>query len=122
MIVLSKADSQIVLYAKGHFGKRDDVVQDLRVLIAKRAGMRPEHISNPDMVRVLTDLLIRLNIPLDATFVEFIIFGKSWLVKADDAFTNFITTTIGLLCAIPVTKGQQRLVELQPYDPHAFVV
>lgn len=122
MIVLSKADSQIVLYAKGHFEKRDDLVQDLRVLIAKRAGMLPEHISNPDMVRVLTDLLIRLNIPLDTTFVESVVFGHGWLVRANDAFTNFLHTTIGLLCAMPVTKGQQRLVELQPYDPHAFVV
>lgn len=122
MIVLSKADSQIVLYAKGHFEKRDDLVQDLRVLIAKRAGMLPKHISNPDMVRVLTDLLIRLNIPLDATFVEFIIFGKGWLVKSNDPFVNFINTSLGLLCAMSVMNGKQRLVELQPVDPDAFVM
>lgn len=54
-IYLHEGDSQVILYAKGHFEKTDNHYNDVRKIICIRNGI--ENISDVDLVRVLTSIL-----------------------------------------------------------------
>jgi hypothetical protein len=48
--------SHVYLYAK-HWYKRTDVVADMKILIGKRCGIAPKHISTENCVEQLVDLV-----------------------------------------------------------------
>lgn len=122
MITLSASDSQIVLYAKGHFGNdRTNAVEDMRILVANRAGSQPKYISDRNIVTVVTTLLEELNLKIDGKFIESVIFGTFWQDDKAKPIQNFVNASLDLLSGMGVRddKGNM-LVEIQQRDPKAL--
>lgn len=78
--IIGHEDSQIILYAKGHFAK-GDTINDLRSLVAKRAMMLPVHISDIDIIQVLCIVVEECganeNVRLADTLLT-ILYGSRW--------------------------------------------
>ena len=116
MIQPSKADSQIVLYAKGRFRDHHDPETDLRALVAYRADMNPEHITQRDVVAVLLILMATLKIDLYETRVlEIIIFG-SYMGPSQSAYQNFLVAFVTAVRHVPVKNDTEVLIHLEPLD------
>lgn len=121
MITLTAADSQIVLYAKGHFGwDRPNQVEDCRILVATRAGMDPQHISDRDVVAVLMMILETLNLKLDAKFIQTIVFGD-YCQKGKSPVENFVYAALLQMIAMSVRDASDNLlVDIWPLEPNAL--
>jgi hypothetical protein len=49
--------NHLILYAKGHY-KRTDLLADLKLIVAERCALDPEHVSNNDVWQVVSSALI----------------------------------------------------------------
>ncbi len=122
MITLCPSDSQIVLYAKGHFSEeRTNELDDVRILVANRAGCEPKYVSNRDIVIVLAGLLQDLKLDVsNPRFLESVVFGQFGR-DGSNAVINFIHAALALLCNMPVfDTNNNRLVSVQAKDPNAL--
>jgi len=125
MITLSSADSQIVLFAKGHLVSWDasptGILRQIRWLLAERAGVSEQAIGERAIVLVLTDLLCKLNLlsKNPSKFIENIIFGNLWAKSDQNANTlaNFVYAALVEMQNMPVLdKDGNALVHIEPVD------
>ncbi len=124
MITLTASESQFVLYAKGHFGyNRPSQIDDMRILVANRAGMKPESISDRDIVAVMTVILDQLKIRIDYKFIHAIIFGEFWQKDKSNPVLNFVSAALAAMGGMPVNDNNgNSLVQVKPLDPNALTV
>ncbi len=50
----------IMLYAKGHYLRSEDLMADMKLLVAERSAMSPENVRDRDIFRTVCDLAIPL--------------------------------------------------------------
>jgi hypothetical protein len=50
-------DRHLYLYAKEWYKKSDDILQDLKIIVGERSGLYPEHITENDILIVLSELV-----------------------------------------------------------------
>lgn len=50
---MKNADSHIYLYAKGHYERSPDILQDLKVLVGQRCGIETEDLTVLDIAEVV---------------------------------------------------------------------
>lgn len=118
MITLSSADSQIVRYAKGHFGETGRTHREnLIILVAHWVGMHPSHVNDQSIVSVLTTMMEKLNLKMDHRFIAAIIFGVYWKDDKSNPVQNFIEAVLGEIRTMSVMgRNNEVLVQLQPID------
>lgn len=122
-IVLSSADSQIVLYAKGHFRTRLDPKAAYRILVGHRAGMDPKFISNNDIAAVLMLILDSIDKSTSSRkyIIETMLFGGPFLPAAcTDPFDRFLYAWGSIVSGIPVRNDSGVLIQLQPLEKDIF--
>ncbi len=101
----------LYLYAKGHYEK-NDIVKDLRVIVAKMCMMYPEHVVEGDIAHWLLEEVYKHIKTKDDFFRFFSLTYYSWGNKID-----IIRNSLSFLKFIKVKDID---IELGQPDPHVL--
>jgi hypothetical protein len=120
-IVVSEGDSQIVLYAKGHF-KRTDVMSDLKVLVGYRCGFGPELVSENSIFQVLHIVADKCGLEKELgsrRFLSKVMFGSEYGPQAlhlatEPILNRYVDAILGLLVNLRIRDKDITLVQLSP--------
>lgn len=122
MIELDKYDSQIVLYAKGHFERRSEV-NDIRTILGWRNAYPAHEIPDQVVISHLTELLQKCNLWSERNIndmMQQMAFGYRW--DSFDAkrlnrkpFDIFFLCAMDLLASMKVIN-REVLVKFEPID------
>jgi hypothetical protein len=121
--------SHLYLYAKGHYEK-NDVVEDLKIIVGQICGIDPKHLSTNDVARfVIKYAFQHMNEqfadPLTA-FRDFLVdippehcsrVGYYLKGKPYDFDIAVIHKCLSVLCMVDVRKGDKIVLELDVPDP-----
>lgn len=77
---LTMLDKQIILYAKGWYGKKENIINDLKQIISKVCAIDVEHIPNRDVYGLLVSAYVKVGTDNYHTAVESIteMIGEKW--------------------------------------------
>ncbi|KKK65162.1 hypothetical protein LCGC14_2976930 [marine sediment metagenome] len=123
---MKNADSHIILYAKNHYQRNDDVLVDLKILLAERSGCKAEHIRVHDMYHTLFSVFegVMLGKPISHYLLMDMMTsmapGVAWKVGAneDDVFdVKIFKLLLSKIANSPVRDNAgNTLIELDPPD------
>lgn len=120
MIKLDQYDSQLILYAKGHF-ERNQEIEDVRRILAWRALVPYENFSDRDVITCLIMVLQKCDLFNDRNIHEIfsqVIFGYKFDVyskpeKKKTPLETFIATALDAIAVMPVKNESETLIELE---------
>jgi hypothetical protein len=120
-IVLSKGDSQILLYAKGHF-LQTELLEDLRILVADRCGLNPCDTLDQDVVAAVCHLMEVLGLPSRPGFLSRVsgnfLFPGLQAKSQPYVVTRFLELAMGELSCTRVLDSRRviQFIDIQPAD------
>jgi hypothetical protein len=116
-------DSNIWLYAKGHYFVAD-IVEDLKVIMSDRCYVQVEHVHPADIVSVLLGIVWPLIKQNDNRFFDFVLGldpDQAWKVaygdESDPFHRRLIAQCLSVIRLTRVQEDDKVLVELDDPDP-----
>lgn len=100
-------EQHVVLYSKGWYGKKNNIIEDLKILLAKYAGLELAYISERDIFQMLITTYIQVTNELSIyQKTEWLmeITGKKWGYPFNEKFNRKPEEV--LLGAISVCDGE----------------
>lgn len=120
MSQIKNVDTHVIRYAKGHYQRSEDVMDDLRKVYAVRNGVDLEHISDKDIMAMLSHLAFNIVVK-DYDCFMFSTLVESFFIPPGLIFPEQVTSMVNvvhrLLLIIRFTTVIERGKEIIPLDP-----
>lgn len=127
---MKNPNSHIILYAKGHYEKSEDIWTDMKILIAHRSMLPLELVSRNDVVHVVLDITLDLILQSEMdnkTELSRFIIGLNPVdifhrPIEEDYPTRILKKCLSIIKFSKVEEGDKVFIELDDLDPEILPI